>query len=110
MTSEGLRYKANNVFGLDFLNEVYLIEYSINDGRAKLFAHQAASESAAEQLLQSYVASFREYGEVLIEADGIVIGDAGGVPDAVFSVGRYLEGISEAMDAQAAGATQLVRR
>ena len=67
------------------------------------FAHQAASESTAQQLLQSYVASFREYGEVLSEADGIVIGDAGGVIDAVFRVGRYLAGISEAKDAQAAG-------
>ncbi len=103
MTSEGLQYKANNVFGLDFLNEVYLVEYSSNGSRAKLFAHQAASESAAEQLLQSYVASFREYGEVLSEADGIVIGDAGGVLDAVFREGLYFAGASEAADTQAAG-------
>ena len=103
MTSEGLQYKANNVFGLDFLNEVYLMEYSISNGRARLFAHQASRKSVAEQLLQSYVASFREYGEVLSEENGIVIGDAGGVIDAVFSVGRYLAGINEAKDAQAAG-------
>ncbi len=103
MTSEGLQYKANNVFGLDFLNQVYLVEYSSSSGRAKLFAHQAASESTAQQLLQSYVASFREYGEVLSEADGIVIGDAGGVIDAVFRVGRYLAGSSEGKDTKAAG-------
>jgi hypothetical protein len=103
MTSEGLQYKANNVFGFEFLNEVYLIEYSGSQGRARLFAHQATSASAAEQLLQTYVASFREYGEVLREEDQIVIGDAGGVIDAVFCVGRYLAGVSEAKDATAAG-------
>lgn len=99
--SDSFAYLANDVFGLDFLKEVYVAEYA-NKHRAKLFAHQAANESSAQQLLERYAAFFAEYGELLSEKDGVIVGNSGGVVDAVFRHGRYLVGVSDASDADVA--------
>lgn len=102
MVSGGLQYLATDVFGLDFLNEVYVAEYSNSKGRAKLFVHRAAEESAAGTLFESYTAFLRDYGELVGEQGGIVVGEVGGVIDAVFREGLYLAGVTEAADAAVA--------
>jgi hypothetical protein len=99
-------YEANDAFSLGFLDSVHTAEYPVESGGETQdvmhFIHQASDPAQAEALLKQYTKFFGEYGQVLSDTDGIIVGDGGGVIDAVFVVGRYLVGISDAPDADIA--------
>jgi len=101
---DSFNYIARDVFGLDFLTEVFTAEYELDDGRITLFIHRAGTASRAKALLDQYVASFEKFGRVIWrDPDAsrlIVAGEVAGVIDVVFAKGRYLAGVAEAEDAE----------
>lgn len=107
-------FEASDAFSLGFLSNVHTAEYAITAGDAQSnvlhFAHQADSPEAAQALLKTYTEFFGEFGEVLREVDGIVVGDGGGVIDAVFVTGRYLAGVSDVPSADVAEVTATAYR
>ncbi|MEE9293708.1 MAG: DUF6599 family protein [Phycisphaerae bacterium] len=95
-------YQADDVFSLDFLNDVFTMEYDVDGGRITLFIHRAKDESTAGLLFHQYVGFFEKYGRVIwTDPDPgrrIVAGEASGVIDVVFANGRYLGGVAGAED------------
>ncbi|MBN2563378.1 MAG: hypothetical protein JXQ75_20855 [Phycisphaerae bacterium] len=104
--SDSLEYMAEDVFGLDFLKDVFTAEYDLEGERMTLFIHRAGDGAAARQVLDQYVGYFEEYGNVVWkDADDsrrIVAGEATGVIDVVFAKGRYVGGVAGAENLEAA--------
>jgi hypothetical protein len=96
-------YHATNAFGLDFLPAVFGADYESGSERYALFIHRASDADAAQKILSQYARFFVEYGKVLdrdnAEQADLLIGESGGVIDAVFVSGRYLGGVNGAADA-----------
>lgn len=109
LVADSRGFESSDAFSLGFLNNVHTAQYevTVGDTPRKLlhFIHQADNPEAAEALFKQYTAFFGDYGEVLSEKDGLVVGDGGGVIDAIFVVGRYFAGISDAPNAEVAEAT-----
>jgi hypothetical protein len=99
-------FLAADVFGLDFLSDVFAADYEIGGKRIKLFVHRAADQAEAQRLLEKYREFFDGFGEVLWESPDasrrIIAGQAGDVIDVVFAKGRYLGGAAGAEDLEPA--------
>lgn len=101
-----LEFLGADAFELDFLSNVYTAEYEVEGGRIKLFIHRADDEAAAKGLFDKYRAFFAEFGEVVWtdpdQSRRMVAGMVSGAVDVVFAKGRYLGGVAQAEDLEAA--------
>jgi hypothetical protein len=98
-------YQATDAFSLDFLSEVFSADYEFEGQRLTLFVHQTSGPAAAAEILKKYEAFFADYGQLVhhpSETDGILVGESGSIHDAVFAVGAYIAGVSNASQAEAA--------
>ncbi len=99
-------YLAEDVFGLEFLRDVFAADYDVPGGQVRLFIHRAADAATAGALYDDYLAYFREYGEIVwTDADParrIAAGEAVGVIDTVFVKGAYFGGAAGAEDVETA--------
>lgn len=106
LVADSRGYEAEDAFSLGFLSNVYTASYPVEFDSAQQevmhFVHQTESPAAAKEMLKRYTEFFGEYGEVLRESEGIVIGDGGGVIDAVFVAGRYFAGVSDVANVEVA--------
>jgi len=96
-------YHGQSAFGLDFLAAVFSADYEASGQGYKLFIHRAPDADGAARTFAAYVRFFDEYGRVLqrggAQGPDLLIGESGGVIDAVFVLGQYLGGVSGAEDA-----------
>jgi len=102
---DSFEYQAESAFGLDFLSATFAADYESDAQRYKLFIHRAPDADSAAKTLAAYVQFFDDYGKVLQrggDADSVLVGESGGVIDAVFATGRYLGGVSGTTNAQQA--------
>ncbi len=103
---DSLQFTASDVFGLDFLEDVFTADYDTDGVRLTLFIHRAQNEESAQALLDRYVAFFQRYGRLSWSdpdaSRGIVEGNVAGMIDVVFAKGRYLGGVAGAEDSTAA--------
>ncbi|HUU82337.1 MAG TPA: DUF6599 family protein [Phycisphaerae bacterium] len=103
---DSFEYYASDAFGLDFLSGVFSADYDADEQRYKLFIHRAPDPDTAAETFSAYVRFFEDYGKVLnhdsVEETGLLIGESGGVIDAVFVSGRYLGGVNGVEDAKLA--------
>lgn len=100
-------YHAADAFSLDFLSDVFSARYTVNGETFQTFIHRGADAAAARGVFDSYEAFFKDFGSVLRHESGdgyeLLIGESGGVIDAVFVKGRYVGGVSGCPDADLAG-------
>lgn len=103
---DSFEYHGSDAFGMDFLSAVFSADYQTNGERYGLFVHRAASPDAAATTLAQYARFFEEYGKVLNrgggEEPGLLVGESGGVIDAVFVSGPYLGGVNGVEDVELA--------
>ena len=103
---DSFEYHGSDAFGMDFLSAVFSADYQTNGKRYGLFVHRAASPDVAAMTLAQYARFFEEYGKVLdrggVEGLGLLIGESGGIIDAVFVSGRYLGGVNGVEDVELA--------
>ncbi len=96
-------YEATDAFSLDFLNDVFRAEYRAGDVAYTTFVHRAKDEASARATFDAYAAFFQEHGRLVKretrEGFDLVVGEVGGVVDAVVVVKNYLGGVSETGDA-----------
>ncbi|MCK4660682.1 MAG: hypothetical protein KAV82_14265 [Phycisphaerae bacterium] len=97
-----LAYHGANAFSLDFLSAVFSADYVHQGKTFTMFVHRAQEEPEAAKLLEAYAAFFNEYGQLLqhnrVDEIDFVVGESGGIVDAVFVVGVYLGGVSNCED------------
>lgn len=103
---DSFEYHASDAFGLDFLSAVFSADYQTGGQGYTLFVHRAVDPQAAAETLAEYVRFFEEYGKVLdhdsATGTGLLIGESGGVIDAVFVSGQYLGGANGVEDLELA--------
>ena len=96
-------YEATDAFSLGFLNDVFRAEYRAGDVAYTTFVHRAKDAAAARATFEAYAAFFQEHGRLIRretrEGFDLVVGEVGGVVDAVVVVGSYLGGVSGSNDA-----------
>jgi hypothetical protein len=107
-------YQGENAFGLDFLAAVFSADYQVEGQDYKLFIHRAPDTDSAAKTSAAYLRFFEEYGKVLDRGStgsgDVLIGESGGVIDAVFVSGSYVGGVSGADDASLARRAALAFR
>ncbi|MHC4065385.1 MAG: DUF6599 family protein [Planctomycetota bacterium] len=107
-------YQGENAFGLDFLTAVFSADYEVEGQDYKLFIHRAPDTDSAAKTSAAYLRFFEEYGKVLDRGStgsgDVLIGESGGVIDAVFVSGSYVGGVSGADDASLARRAALAFR
>ena len=88
---------AEDVFGLEFLRDVFTARYELDAGEFTLFVHRAEDADAARALFGQYPRAFKEYGKIVWQdADPsrlMAAGEMAGMIDVVFAKGRYLAGV-----------------
>jgi hypothetical protein len=93
-------YHASDAFSLDFLSDVFSAEYAVDGATFQTFIHRGEDAAATQRVFDAYRVFFKDYGSILREegSEGfdMLIGDSGGIIDAVFVKGRYLGGVSGA--------------
>jgi hypothetical protein len=91
-------YHASNVFSLEFLSDVFSADYEKNGVRLTTFVHRGTDAESVQKTFDAYGAFFDEYGTVIAREahDGfaLLVGESGGIVDAVFVHGLYLGGAS----------------
>ncbi|MBN1511020.1 MAG: hypothetical protein JXB13_03320 [Phycisphaerae bacterium] len=96
-------YEATDAFSLGFLDDVFRAEYQAGDATYTTFVHRAKDEVAARATFDAYAAFFQEHGQLFKrqtrEGFDLVVGEVGGVVDAVVVVKNYLGGVSGTGDA-----------
>lgn len=102
-----LEFLTEDVFSLDFLQDVFSARYRDGETETTLFIHQADDVNAARTLFEKYVASIESLGGKVIkreenEQGGSAEGDIGGEFDIIFWKGRYFGGANAAPNAEIA--------
>ena len=88
------QFHARDAFSLDFLHDVFSADYDYDGGRVTLFVYQAPDAAAATETAAKYATFFEEFGRVVSNDEGLLIGESGGVFDAVFTHDAYLCGVT----------------
>jgi len=100
--SGSFEYHGESAFGLDFLAQVFAAEYESDGKNYALFVHRAPNPDNAKEIFRAYVQFFEDYGKVVqpgsVEGAELLVGESGGVLDAVFVSGRYVGGVNGAKD------------
>jgi len=98
-----LDYHAKDAFSLDFLSDTFSADYNAGGKTFKTFIHRAADAADAERIFGAYAKFFETSGSLLKResGDGLqrLVGESGGVVDAVFQTGRYVGGVTGGNDA-----------
>lgn len=101
-----LSFLTDTVFELEFLQNVFTVNYDYDGQRILAFVHQADDAAAAEKLKSQYEAFFSDFGSIVWRSEDtakrIVAGDVAGVTDVIFVKGRYLAGVAQADDVELA--------
>jgi hypothetical protein len=96
------QYHATDAFSLEFLDNVFSADYRVGERSFQTFLHRADSADQAASLLEAYEAFFEEYGKLIKreprEGYELLVGESGGIVDAVVCVGTYLAGVSGGND------------
>jgi hypothetical protein len=112
LAPESLQLIAANAFGFEQLDQVYTAEYRIDATPLTAFVSPRPTPEAASALALEYRQTLASYGALVVEAPPPVAG-AGVLRffdtyEIVFSHGRYLAGVHEAGNLEAAA--ELARR
>lgn len=99
-------YQARDAFSLDFLHDTFSADYRAAGKTFKTFIYRGENDEDARAVFDAYAKFFEEFGSVLKRGTGagydFVVGDSGGVVDAVFVASKYVGGISNLNDAASA--------
>lgn len=103
-----MKYFVQDALNFSFLTNTYTARYEVNGKELKAFVSKQDSPEAAEAVLEGYLGFLGDYGTVVSreesDAGTLLVGDSAGYYDVVFTHGRWVGGVVETTDRQAAEA------
>jgi hypothetical protein len=104
---DSLQLITANAFGYEQLDQIYTAEYLIDGARLTAFISQRPTRDAASALALEYRQTLVSYGAIIVDAtppvEGASVLQFFDTYEIVFSQGRYLAGVHEAGNLDAAG-------